>query len=284
MAQDEFVNRRVLVTGAGAGIGRAIAASFVRAGAWVAAVDLAADRIDGVLTELRPGPGRAVGIVADVRTSASVDRIVEEAIAHLGRIEVVVNNAAVYPNCPVIEMPEEQWDAVLDTNLKGTFLLSRAVARHMVAERIKGHVINIASGAYQSARRCASHYCASKAGVVMFSKVLAQELAEHGIHVNVVSPGLIDVGGRGDVNPEYRRTLLTNMRASTADIAIRLVPFRPLNLEQAITFIAEDEFVEVTPKSLRLRKRTLRSNLRPRKDALPAAHAPPLPSTSPPYS
>jgi len=211
MAQDEFVDRSVLVTGAGAGIGAAIAASFVRAGARVAAVDLAADRIDGVLTELPPGPGKAVGIVGDVRTQASVDRIVEEAIAHLDRIEVVVNNAAVYPNCPVIEMPEEQWDAVLDTNLKGTFLVSRAVARHMVAERIRGHVINIASGAYQSARRGASHYCASKAGVVMFSKVLAQELAEHGIHVNVVSPGLIDVGRRGDVNPEYRRTLLTNI-------------------------------------------------------------------------
>ena len=209
MAQDEFVDRSVLVTGAGAGIGAAIAASFVRAGARVAAVDLAADRIDGVLTELPPGPGKAVGVVGDVRTQASVDRIVEEAIAHLDRIEVVVNNAAVYPNCPVIEMPEEQWDAVLDTNLKGTFLVSRAVARRMVAERIKGHVINIASGAYQSARRGASHCCASKAGVVMFSKVLAQELAEHGIHVNVVSPGLIDVGRRGDVNPEYRRTLLT---------------------------------------------------------------------------
>jgi 3-oxoacyl-[acyl-carrier protein] reductase len=208
MDEGEFTGRRVLVTGAGAGIGRGIATAFVGAGAWVAVVDYNAERVKDVVAELRTGPGRAFGIVGDVQTAGAVDRIVEEATAHLGRIEVLVNNAAIYPNCPVLEMPEEQWDAVFNTNLRGTFLMSRAVARQMVAGGTPGHVINIASGAYQSARRGASHYCASKAGVVMFSKVLAQELAEHRIHVNVVSPGLIDVGRRGDVNPAYRETLI----------------------------------------------------------------------------
>ncbi len=210
MSEGEFAARRVVVTGAGAGIGRAITAAFVREGAWVAAVDLVAERA-AETAAIVEGPGRAFGIAGDIRASRSVDRIVEEALGHLGRIEVLVNNAAIYPNCPVLEMPDEQWDAVIETNLRGPFLMSRAAARQMVAGGIRGHIVSVASGAYKSARRGASHYCASKAGVVMLSKVLAQELAEHGIHVNVVSPGLIDVGRRGDVNPTYRETLLRNI-------------------------------------------------------------------------
>jgi 3-oxoacyl-[acyl-carrier protein] reductase len=230
MNEAEFEGRRVLVTGAGAGIGRAIAAAFVQAGAWVAAVDVAADRVRAVEAELGEGPGRAFGVVGDVRTAESVDGIVSEAAGRLGRIDVLVNNAAVYPNCPVIEMPEEQWDAVIDTNLKGTFLMSRAVGRRMVAEGIHGHVVNIASGAYQSARRGASHYCASKAAIVMFSKVLAQELAEHRIHVNVVSPGLIDVGRRSDVNPIYRDTLIKSIPWGR--------PGQPAEIAEAVLFLS----------------------------------------------
>ena len=211
MRDEEFMGRRVLVTGAGAGIGRGIAAAFVQAGARVAVVDAVADRVIAVAGELEGGPGRVVGVTGDIRTPEAVERIVSEAVGHLGRIEVLVNNAAIYPNCPVIEMPVEQWDAVIGTNLTGTFLMTRAVARRMVAEGIHGHITSIASGAYQSARQGASHYCASKAGIVMFSKVLAQELAEHRIHVNVVSPGLIDVGRRGDVNPAYREALMKNI-------------------------------------------------------------------------
>ncbi len=238
MTGGEFAGRRVLVTGAGAGIGRGIATAFARAGAWVAVVDVAADRVKGVVAELGEGPGRAFGVAGDVRTTDAVERIVVEATGHLGRIEVLVNNAAVYPNCPVIEMPEEQWDAVIDTNLKGTFLMSRAVARRMVADGIHGHVVNIASGAYQSARRGASHYCASKAAIVMFSKVLAQELAEHRIHVNVVSPGLIDVGRRGDVNPAYRETLIKNIPWGRAG--------QPAEIAEAVLFLASPRAEYIT--------------------------------------
>ncbi len=230
MDDREFVERRVLVTGAGAGIGRAIASAFVREGAWVAAVDVIPERVSDLIASLGGGPGRAFGIVGDIRTGRAVDQIVSEATGALGRIEVLVNNAAIYPNCPVVEMDEEQWDAVIDTNLKGTFLMSRAIARRMLADRIEGHVINIASGAYQSARRGASHYCASKAGIVMLSKVLAQELAEHRIHVNVVSPGLIDVGRRGDVNTGYRETLIQSIPWGR--------PGQPAEIADAVLFLA----------------------------------------------
>ena len=207
-AGNEFAGRRVLVTGAGSGIGRGIAAAFVREGANVAVVDVDPERVARTVASLAAGPGHAAGVPGDVRDA---ERVVEEAARQIGPIEVLINDAAVYPNCPVIEMPDEQWDDVIGVNLTGTFRMSRAVARRMVAGKIEGHIVNVASGAYKSARRGASHYCASKAGIVMFTKVLAQELAEHRIHVNVVSPGLVDVGRRSDVNPAYRQTLMTNI-------------------------------------------------------------------------
>ncbi|HEV2439059.1 MAG TPA: SDR family NAD(P)-dependent oxidoreductase [bacterium] len=204
----EFAGRRVLVTGAGSGIGRGIAAAFVREGAHVAVMDIDPERVAQTVDSLAAGLGRATGVPGDVRDA---ERVVEEATRQIGPVDVLVNDAAVYPNCPVIEMPDEQWDEVIGVNLTGTFRMSRAVARRMVAGKIQGHIVNIASGAYKSARRGASHYCASKAGIVMLSKVLAQELAEHRIHVNVVSPGLVDVGRRSDVNSTYRQTLMTNV-------------------------------------------------------------------------
>jgi len=211
MAGGAFAGRGVIVTGAGAGIGRGITQAYVREGARVVAVDVNADGVAETAATLAAGPGQVFAVTGDVSTSQGVDRIVAAAVRHLDRIDVLVNNAGVYPNCPVIEMTEEQWDGVLDTNLKGTFLMCRAIARRMVDQRIAGHIVNIASGAHKSARRGASHYCSSKAGIVMFTKVLAQELAEHKIHVNVVSPGLIAVGRRGDVNPTYRDTLIGNI-------------------------------------------------------------------------
>ena len=141
-----------------------------------------------LVRSLRAGPGQVSAVTGDVSTARGVERLVAEALGQVDGIDVLVNDAAVYPNCPVVEMPEEQWERVIGTNLTGTFLMCRAVARHMIDRRTAGHIVNIASGAYKSARRGASHYCASKAGIVMFSKVLAQELAEHQIHVNVVSP------------------------------------------------------------------------------------------------
>jgi NAD(P)-dependent dehydrogenase (short-subunit alcohol dehydrogenase family) len=201
------VSRSVLVTGAADGIGRAIATYFARGGDRVALLDYDADRLEKTTAELRAAGGEVLPVTADVRDARAVDAAVQRAVdAHEG-LDVVVNNAAVYPNTPVVDMDEEEWDRVLDTNLKGAFLILRAGARVMVRQGRGGKMCAIASGAYRSARRGAAHYCASKAGLVLLAQTLALELAEDRINVNVVSPGFIDVGLRPGVSIPYRETI-----------------------------------------------------------------------------
>ena len=205
--------RSVLVTGAAEGIGRGIAAAFARAGDRVAMLDADRAKVEGAAAEIAAVGGSVLPLGVDVRDATAVDRAVEAVVARHGRLDVAVSNAGVYPNRPVVEMDETEWDHVLDTNLKGTFLVTRAAARRMIAQNkcasrgAGGKICTIASGAHRSARIGAGHYCASKAGLVLFSQVLALELAEHRINVNVVSPGFIDVGDRPGVSTDYRAAI-----------------------------------------------------------------------------
>jgi NAD(P)-dependent dehydrogenase (short-subunit alcohol dehydrogenase family) len=199
--------RSVLITGAADGIGRGMAAHFVRLGERVALVDYDAVALERTTADLRTGGGQVVAIQADVRDGRAVDDAIQRAVAAHDGLDVVVNNAAVYPNTPVIEMEEDEWDRVLDTNLKGAFLVTRAAGRQMVKQGRGGNMCLIASGAYRSARRGAAHYCASKAGLVLLAQTLALELAEHRINVNVVAPGFIEVGLRPGVSIPYREQI-----------------------------------------------------------------------------
>jgi 3-oxoacyl-[acyl-carrier protein] reductase len=199
--------RSVIVTGAADGIGRAIATCFAQRGDQVALVDYDADKLSRTTSELAAAGGKVLALQADVRDAAAVDESVARAAdAHDG-IDIAVNNAAVYPNTPVVEMSEDEWDRVLDTNLKGAFLFTRAAARRMISQGRGGKLCLIASGAYRSARRGAAHYCASKAGLVLLAQTLALELAEHHINVNVISPGFIEVGLRPGVSIPYREKI-----------------------------------------------------------------------------
>jgi 3-oxoacyl-[acyl-carrier protein] reductase len=169
-----------------------------------------------------------------------VQQAVDEAVGRFGRLDIAVSNAGVYPNRPVIELDEEEWDRVLDTNLKGTFLLTRAAARQMLAQGApypwsasRGKIVTMASGAARSARIGAAHYCASKAGVVLFSQALALELAEHQINVNIIAPGFVDVGERPGVSADYRDTIT------------RAIPWRragrPDDIARAAFFVCSEE-------------------------------------------
>ena len=207
-------SRSVLVTGAADGIGLAIATRFAQAGDRVALLDYDEARLSTVVERLLGEGHQVFGQVTDVRDSESVQSAIDWTISRFGRLDIAVSNAGIYPNRPVVEMDEDEWDRVLNTNLKGTFLICRAAARQMLAQQgphpwtnSRGKIVTLASGAHRSARIGAAHYCASKAGLVLFSQALALELAEHRINVNIVSPGFIDVGDRPGVSAEYRATI-----------------------------------------------------------------------------
>ena len=189
----DFTDKVVLVTGSSAGIGLATAAKFLEAGATVMLNSNRKDQLDHALAALGPLGKRAVAFPADVGRGAEVAAMFPALVDRCGRIDILVNNAGIWPTAPVVEMSEEQWDATLDVNLKGPFLTSQLAARQMIAQGGGGKIVNIASGSWKNARVGAAAYCASKAGVVMLTAVLAMELGPHRINVNAVAPGLINV-------------------------------------------------------------------------------------------
>ncbi|MBV9583189.1 MAG: SDR family oxidoreductase [Chloroflexi bacterium] len=225
--------RSVVVTGAADGIGRGIASRFAQLGERVALLDSDADKLARTSAELAATGGQVLGIPTDVRSAAAVDAAIDQAARAHGGVDVAVNNAAVYPNTAVVDMREDEWDNVLDTNLKGAFLFLRAAARAMIAQGRGGKLCAITSGAYRSARRGAAHYCASKAGLVLLAQTLALELAEYAINVNVVSPGFIEVGLRPGVSVPYRDQIVHD---------IPLGHFgEPADIAAAVAFVCSDE-------------------------------------------
>lgn len=203
--------RSVVITGAADGIGRGMASHFAQLGDRVALLDYNAEKLARTCSELTDAGGQVLAVRCDVRTSSEVDSAVAEVTAAFGGLDVAINNAAVYPNHAVVDLTEDEWDWVLDTNLKGAFLFMRAAARTMIQQARGGKLCLIASGAFRSARRGAAAYCASKAGLVLLAQTLALELAEFRINVNVVSPGFIEVGLRPGVSIPYREKIVQDV-------------------------------------------------------------------------
>lgn len=184
----DLTGKTALVTGANTGIGQAIAVALAQAGADVAVAGRseAAETLAGISAAGR----RAVNIEADFSSIEPVNRVVDEAIAGLGKIDILVNNAGIIRRADLLEFTEEDWDAVMDTNLKSLFFLSQDAARHMAA-RGSGKIINIASLlTFQGGIRVPS-YAAAKSGVGGVTKAMANELAAKGVQVNAIAPGYI---------------------------------------------------------------------------------------------
>jgi 3-oxoacyl-[acyl-carrier protein] reductase len=186
----DLAGQVALVTGASRGIGRAIAIRLAACGASVAGVARTLEGLSGTLQAIRDAGGTAEGFAANVADSADVDRVVEAVEAKFGKIHVLVNNAGVTRDGLMLRMEDDAWAEVIDTNLKGTFLFSRAVGAIMMRGRY-GRIINITSVSGLMGNPGQANYSASKAGVIGFTKTVARELASRGITVNAVAPGFI---------------------------------------------------------------------------------------------
>lgn len=264
----EFAGKVVMVTGCARvrGIGRAIAVAFAHAGADLVVTDVAAGGtrnendegleetrigwtgLDSLAGEIKSLGRRVVTLVGDVSRAADVERFVADALAQFGRIDVLVNNAAAPHGADrrlLWEVPEEAWDRVIDVNLKGTFLMSRAVIPHML-ERGSGRIVNMASvsGKRGSARRGA--YSASKFGVIGLTQVMAQELGAHGITVNAICPGSADTSRRESTTRRERALVERDPNAPVLSLPPTGRVARPDDIARLALFFASDASDHIT--------------------------------------
>jgi NAD(P)-dependent dehydrogenase (short-subunit alcohol dehydrogenase family) len=187
-----LAGKAAIVTGGRRGIGRAIALALAEAGADVALGDRVVEdgELEAVAAEIKKMGRRSIAIRADITKKADVDSLVQKTLAELGAVDILVNNAAMNIRAPLLELNEEGWDKVIDTDLKGYYLCSQAVAKVMVKQK-RGNIINIASTAAMYTAPEMGAYCIAKAGVVMLTRILAVELAQYNIRVNAVAPSMV---------------------------------------------------------------------------------------------
>jgi NAD(P)-dependent dehydrogenase (short-subunit alcohol dehydrogenase family) len=185
------MSRVAIVTGGAGGIGAPLCRALAEDGYSVVVADFAENAGKALAEELAGKNVPALFYKIDVRERDSAEGLAAQTVERYGKIDVLINGAGVMSRTPLLEMREEEWDRVLDINLKGTFLCSQAVARRMVAER-SGRIICVASGRGIAGQPRAAHYAASKGGVIAFVKSLAVELAPHGVAVNAIAPGATD--------------------------------------------------------------------------------------------
>jgi 3-oxoacyl-[acyl-carrier protein] reductase len=183
----EFENKVVIVTGSARGIGKEIAAAFVAGGAKVVISDVNAEACAATAQEFG---AQAIAVPANVTVKAEVENLVEQTKAKLGALDIVVNNAGVTRDGLFVRMKEEDWDLVLNINLKGTFLMSQAAAPVLMKQR-SGKIVNIASVSGLFGNFGQANYASSKGGIVALTKVMARELAPRNVNVNAVAPGFI---------------------------------------------------------------------------------------------
>ncbi|TCL58300.1 3-oxoacyl-[acyl-carrier-protein] reductase [Hydrogenispora ethanolica] len=217
-----------IVTGAARGIGKSIALALVREGAIVVISDIN-EEIHQVAEEINRSGGQAVAVVGNVTKMADCETLVDTAVKQFGKIDILVNNAGITKDNLLLRMSEEDWDAVLTINLKGTFLCTKAAIKPMMKQR-SGKIINIASVIGQMGNPGQANYAASKGGVIAFTKTMAKELGSRNIRVNAIAPGFIE-SKMTEVLSEEAKANLT-----------RLIPLgtlgKPDYVAEAVVFLA----------------------------------------------
>ena len=226
-----LTNQVALITGGARGIGREIALVFAKAGADVALFDVNAAILDQTVAELRALGRRAEGLVVDVTDGKRVDEGTAKILDKLGKIDILVNNAGITKDGLLIRMDDAQWDRVLSINLKGTFLCTRAVAKHMLRQR-RGRIVSIASIVGLIGNPGQANYAASKAGVIGLTKSVAKELASRGITCNAIAPGFIKTEMTDALPEQAKQRLLEAIPMGTLG--------EPIDVAQAALFLVSD--------------------------------------------
>jgi NAD(P)-dependent dehydrogenase (short-subunit alcohol dehydrogenase family) len=210
-----LTGKRVLISGGTSGIGLATAQRFLEEGARVFVAGRDRDKVDRAVTDLAP-LGEIAGLACDVSREADVAALVRSAEQALGGIDVLINNAGTSRRDPFLDIAPEDWDRIIEINLRGMFLLAQAVSRRMVAQGMRGVILNMASTNALGGEADLAHYNASKGGVLLLTKTMAVELGRHGIRVNALCPGYIrtpltsaleDEAGEEDHGTEYARSI-----------------------------------------------------------------------------
>jgi NAD(P)-dependent dehydrogenase (short-subunit alcohol dehydrogenase family) len=238
----ELTNKVAFVTGARRGMGKAHALALAHQGAKVVVTDINVEECQKVVDEIAAQGGEAIAFAMDVSKAQDVDSVFAKVIKHFGRLDILVNNAGIYDPKPVLELTEQDWDTIIDVNLKGQFLCAQRAAKEM-AKNKWGRIINIASiasGQVGVGIAGGAHYTASKGGIIGLSETLAVEFAPLGITVNVIGPGAIDTPMIAQVKmpKEMQEGLLQR-------IPLKRIG-RPEEISAVVVFLASEESSYVT--------------------------------------
>jgi NAD(P)-dependent dehydrogenase (short-subunit alcohol dehydrogenase family) len=239
---EDLTGRIAVVTGAGQGMGRAVAETLLRRGAKVAVSDINAATAEKTAAELR-AIGETISVEANVTDASAVKRLVAEVTRQFGAIHILINNAGTLRPTKVVDIPEAEWDFVIDVNLKGTFLCSQAVLPSMIAAKW-GRIVNFSSTAGKSVSTIGgAHYTAAKAGILGFTRHLSREVAKDGITVNSVCPGLIDTEMvRATIDPERVKAYENGFPIPRLGL--------PEEVAELVAFLCSDRAAYITGASL----------------------------------
>ncbi|HZK34926.1 MAG TPA: 3-oxoacyl-[acyl-carrier-protein] reductase [Bacillota bacterium] len=230
--------KKAIITGASRGIGKACAIHLAKQGTHIAInYTRNADLAEKTANELRDLGVQAIAVKADVSKSEDVDNMFKTILDKLGGIDILVNNAGITKDNLLIRMKEEDWDRVLDINLKGAYLTSKAAAKYMMKKR-HGRIINISSVIGMVGNAGQANYAASKAGIIGFSKSIAKELAPRGILVNIIAPGFIDTDMTSQLNEKIREGILSQIPLGRYG--------KPGDVARLVAFLASDENQYIT--------------------------------------
>lgn len=237
----DFNSKVIVITGAARGIGLALAETFALSGGTVAIIDLSADAVDKAVEAITAKGGKAVGYVANVTDSKAIEELFAQIVKDLGGMDCLINNAGITRDNLMLRMKEEEWQMVLDINLKGTFICTQKAFKHMMKARC-GSIINIASVIGIMGNAGQANYAASKGGMIAFTKSCAKEFASRNVRVNAIAPGFIETEMTASLSPEIR------------DSYAKVIPLgkmgTPLDVARLCMFLASEYSEYITGQTI----------------------------------